>query len=291
MRRILATGLALSLSFATLATGQDVTRDLAYDDGARNVLDLYLPDTDQTPPVVLFIHGGRWMRGDKSEERNVSRFQALTDAGFAVAAMNHTYSTSAIWPAQKSDVHSAMAFLITNASDLGIDADRMAVWGRSSGAHLALWAGLLAPLEDGPKLRAVIAWFAPSDLAKLAPDRAEDDVPDAHEKHEKPYPESILLGVEVSTHKDAADAASPTARIKDLPASTELAPHFLAHGTDDTIVSPRQSERLYRALDARGTPVTFMPVPDEGHGGELFNDVVPRMITFLETHLKPASPR
>lgn len=79
--------------------------------------------------------------------------------GIAVASMNYTYSTDAIWPAQKDDVAEALRFLAGSGAKYGYDAENIAVWGQSSGAHLALWAGLIAAEEPDVNLQGVVSWY------------------------------------------------------------------------------------------------------------------------------------
>ena len=58
----------------------------------RNVLDLYLPADVSDAPVVLFIHGGRWIRNDKDQVLQHDRATQLTKAGYVVVSVNYSYS-------------------------------------------------------------------------------------------------------------------------------------------------------------------------------------------------------
>ncbi len=249
----------------TVAGATEIRSDIAYGPAERNVFDLYLPDGDALAPVVVFVHGGRWFRNDKTQVQLYGRVEAMNEAGFAVVSIDHTYSTQAIWPAQKEDVASALSYIMENGQALGLDTSRVAVWGQSSGAHLALWAALIA--MDDPKIDvdAVVAWYAPSNLYEMRADRVNDDVPGANERHAEPSPESNLLGASVPENRPVADAASPERVFSAGEWSVEEYPSFfLAHGTADSIVSPIQSEKLRNTLASKGAKVSLRLVPGGG---------------------------
>lgn len=278
---------AAACSAALLASGvqADVIRDIAYGDGPRQQMDLYLPDDVENPPVVLFIHGGRWFRNDKDQITRLDRATALNTAGIAVASMNYTYSNQDIWPAQKNDVASALRFLKAEGDSYGFDADRMAVWGQSSGAHLTLWAGILAAENADIDLGAVVSWYAPSDLPRMKQDRIEDDVPGANERFPEPSPESLLIGGAIDENLATAKAASPYYVIEQMQDVTDLPPMMLMHGDQDVVVSPVQSVRLNELLSEKGAETSLTLVKGASHGGDLFAPMVPRVISFLQDKL------
>ena len=291
MKRALIAALFATLAGGSAVQAQTVETDIAYGPRERNRLDLYLPADATAAPVVLFIHGGRWFRNGKDQIQLYDRVTLLNQAGIAVASMDHTYSSEATWPAQKEDVAAALNFLSDAGAGLGVDPSRLAVWGQSSGAHLALWAGILAAEGEAPAIAAVVAWYAPSNLYELAGDRLADEVPGGNERFPEPTPESLLLGVPVPENKAAADAASPERRIADLPEAASYPPLLLMHGDADFVVSPLQSRRLYETLKARNpeAEVTFRLVDGGEHGGEAFGPVVPEVVTFLKAHLENRS--
>ena len=275
--------ISLCLSGAASLAADPSISDLSYGPRERNTLDLYLPAGVETPPIVMFIHGGRWFRNDKTQIELYDRVPSLLTAGVAIASINYSYSSDAIWPAQLEDVHAALRFIRDNAETHGYDANRIAVWGQSSGAHLALWAGLTAEEALGVPLSAVVSWYAPSDLPTLASDRLKDDVPGGDKKSPGPTPESLLIGAPVPENKDLADAASPAAYLQTLEKGAPLPDFLLVHGDADFVVSPLQTERLHRLLQAQGgaTALEMEMVPGGEHGGEAFNAVTPRVVEFL----------
>jgi acetyl esterase/lipase len=280
--------LSLALAGPAGADALPSHADIRYGPRERNVMDIYLPAQSGTaPPVVLFIHGGRWFRNDKTQIHVHARAARLTASGIAVASMNHTYSSEAVWPAQREDVVSALRFLQAEGVTYGVDGTRMAVWGQSSGAHLALWAGLISVEDPGLSLAAIVSWYAPSDLFALRADRIADAVPGANERFAEPSPESRLLGVSVPDNRRVADAASPALRVGQTAAHVRWPDTFLAHGTADFVVSPLQTDRLAEILRDRfpEADVDLVRVAGAGHGGDEFGPVADDVIEFLGPRL------
>lgn len=125
--------------------------DLSYDDrfGDSTKLDAYLPagEDGDANPAVLFIHGGSWRFGDKSNFQSAAR--RLARSGFAVASINYRLLPEGQFPKNYFDAACSLAYLRANAEELRIDPDRIAVMGYSAGAHLAGLVGLAA---DHPEL-------------------------------------------------------------------------------------------------------------------------------------------
>lgn len=255
------------------------------------MLDLYLPDGDTNAPTAVFIHGGRWFRGDKEQIELYDRIESLTKAGIGIASINYTYSSKAIWPAQIDDVMSSLRFIADNGGRYGYDGGRLAVWGQSSGAHLALWTGLKAATDPTVDVEAVVSWYALSELYNIAPDRVADTVPGENERFPEPSPESLLIGMPVPDNKADADAASPSEYVKTIASGTELPAFMLAHGTADFVISPLQSQRMYDNLKAQGgaSELILRYVDGAGHGGSLFDDETPYAVTFLAEQLDATS--
>ncbi len=152
--------ITLLIIFAPVTPALAVTKkhDVRYGSEPRHALDLYLVDGANEEPLVVFIHGGRWFRNDKSQVRLYQRVEKLTAAGFSVASINYRYSSEALWPAQRDDVMAALDFLRQRGNEFGFDVRRIALWGQSSGAHVALWAGLWSAVRTSDEIAAIVSW-------------------------------------------------------------------------------------------------------------------------------------
>ena len=222
-------------------------------------LDLHLPaQTDTPPPVVVFLHGGGWRAGSRSSAgpayagQTRTPFERLARAGLAVASVDYRLTGEAIWPAQLNDAKAAVRWLRARAGELGVDPDRIAAWGESAGGHLAALLGLTGDdvLEGdvgvtGPSsaVAAVVAWYAPSDLAALPTDLGADPADPATR-------EALLLGGPAQSVPDTAAQASPSSHVR-----PGAPPFLLLHGTADALIPAVQSERLYAALLEAGVDV------------------------------------
>jgi acetyl esterase/lipase len=233
-------------------------------------LDLYLPPEAGDPvPVVVFLHGGGWRLGSRHSAGPAYRgahptpFERLAQAGIAVASVDYRLSGEATWPAQLHDAKAAVRWLRTRAADLGVDPDRIAAWGESAGGHLAELLGLTADdaaLEGevgiaGPSSRvsAVVAWYAPSDLAAVATDLGAD--PD-----DATTREAQVLGAPAPSVPELAAQASPISHV-----SGAAPPFLLLHGEADRFIPFVQSVRLHTALVEAGAEAEILLYEDADH--------------------------
>ena len=118
--------------------GVQVVRDLCYGDDPRHRLDVYRPLTAGAAPrtMLLFFHGGGFIRGDKSDRENVGLYFARH--GCVVLLPNYRLAPAHRWPAGAEDVVSACRWARTNAEQHGGDPGRMFLAGESAGAaHVA----------------------------------------------------------------------------------------------------------------------------------------------------------
>lgn len=267
---------------------QPVFRDAAYADHAArtNVFDLYLPDPKfKRPPLVVWIHGGAWLSGDKGRPQSLRR---LLDEGFAVAAINYRLSGAAVWPAQIEDVSAAIRMLRDNAPRLGFDGNRIGLFGASAGGHLASAAGLAYAFDPRARVQAVVNWYGPSDLSAMASDMAAlGKVSRLGPNGTPTAPESLLIGSPVATSPDKALAASPLGFVQNL--NVAPPPFLIMHGDQDDVVAPAQSARLHARLTEKfGEGISdYVLVVGGTHGKGAFTriDVENRTIAFLKAKL------
>lgn len=101
-------------------------------------LDIYLPGGCGPAPVVVWVHGGGWRRGDKRHTAQL-KAELAADAGAALVAVNYRLSTpgtEVIWPDHGNDVAAAIAWIISDGAAHGLDPSRIALMGHSAGGHL-----------------------------------------------------------------------------------------------------------------------------------------------------------
>jgi acetyl esterase len=112
----------------------------------RNVMDVWLAQSDKPTPVLVSIHGGGFSGGNKSVSGDLLR-QCL-ESGISVVAITYRLSDQAIAPAQFLDSARAIQFIRSKAKEWKLDPKRIAVTGGSAGAGLSLWLGFHDDLAD-----------------------------------------------------------------------------------------------------------------------------------------------
>lgn len=237
----------------------DVPRETltyATHDGRALRLDLYGGREASTPrPLLLIIHGGSWRSGDRTQLPSMAK--RMAHAGYAVAAMDYRLAPTHPFPAAYDDVRAAVDYLREHAPELGIDAERVVLYGRSAGGHLAL---LAAYRWQAPFVRGVVALYPPTDLEYSWHHPTNPRVLDTH---------GTLRGFlgggpdESPTLNARYDDASPYAHV-----SADSPPTLLIHGGRDELVRPRHSERLAQRLGELGVPHHLLVPPWATHACE-----------------------
>lgn len=266
------------------------------------LLDVQVPAGEGPFPAVVWIHGGGWLDGDRrypppTVPAGLLHGSVLA-AGLALVSIDYRHSLEAPFPAQLHDVKAAIRYVRAFADVLGIDPDRIGVWGESAGGHLAALAGLVGPgSPGGPALEgtegvasgesgvlAVVDWYGCSDLVALA----AHPMPAMPSEVEFPDPYEALLGAPVHEDPEPARVASPVT----YAGGPHLPPFLLVHGTHDGLVPYSQSEALAEALDGAGGEVTLQPVEGADHiflGSPDVPGIVAASVAFLAGHLTPAA--
>ena len=138
--------------------------DLAYGTGRFESFDIFMPPGVERPPVWIFIHGGYWQATDKNQHEQFAA--GMLAAGFAVAMPNYGLLPETPLSGIFAQLSRFIAFLISEADNLGIDGARLHLSGHSAGAHLA---GLIAARDAVPTIRSVLLLSGLFDLAPLVP--------------------------------------------------------------------------------------------------------------------------
>ena len=181
LRAVVAVVAVLAVFTAGAAFAQDVTvtPDVVYGHkyGMALTFDVFTP-ADANGAAVLNMVSGGWRSVWRPHAASQQRYQALLDAGFTVFAVRHGSSPKFILPEIVPDVRRAVRYVRLNARRLGVDPNRLGVWGGSAGGHLSLMLGTTsdagdpsaedAVLRTGNRVAAVVAYYPPVDLRPLA---------------------------------------------------------------------------------------------------------------------------
>jgi acetyl esterase/lipase len=286
-------GMGGSSTFASVAP---TYKDLAYASvSPAQMLDLYIPTTGSGPfPVVIMVHGGGFMFGDKAEGGGLTGVDQLLEAGYAVASINYRLSGEATYPAQINDAKAAVRFLRANAAEYNLNPDKFGAWGASAGGNLVSLLGTtcgvaelegaeLGNADQSSCVQAVVDWFGPIDFLKMQEQFAGTSC--SSNTNDASSPESKLVGAAIQTVPDKVALTNPMNYI-----SADDAPFFIENGTADCNIPPVQNKNLADALSAviGADNVSYVSLEGAGHGGSQFEteENLQQVISFLDKYLK-----
>lgn len=241
-------------------------------------LDLYQPKSEFSGygaqwPILIFVHGGSWARGDNRSSRPLRNFPevlaSIAATGFVVASVEYRLVGDALWPAQGQDVVAAVRYLRANASAFGANPEKIAAWGVSCGAHLVAVAAtshgepfLVSPDPvlahiDG-SLQAAVCWYGGYDMETIEQHCEESG---ALSRRDPTMPEWKLLGGKVNElTSDYVRSAGPVNFV-----SKKTPPMFLVAGNSDKIIPALQTKQMANRLAQFDVPYELMLIPDVGH--------------------------
>lgn len=116
--------------------GLITAKDLSYGPAERNLLDVYAPQGADAAPVLVFVHGGGFVRGDKADVANIGRYMARH--GIVGVTMNYRFAPNNAWPSGAEDLGLVLAWIQAEVAAYGGDPAKVFVAGNSAGAmHVA----------------------------------------------------------------------------------------------------------------------------------------------------------
>jgi acetyl esterase/lipase len=239
------------LAFVSAAGATEFRADVEYaapTNGTARMLDLHVPDGTGPFPVVVYVHGGGWASGDKTEAAMFTNLMAGLPA--VLVSVNYRLAPTNRWPACLDDVQAALRWVKTNAPTFKGDPQRVALMGYSAGGHLACHAAVLA--GDDTRVQAVVGLAAPT-----------DNLADSERRGGLSKSMQMLNDL-----PEALDATS-RARLRDLSPlnyiKPGLPPFFLAGGTEDKSVPYSQSVNLQARLAAANVACELITITNAGH--------------------------
>ena len=244
----------LLLAPALFAVEPKVHRGIAYAEpkNERQTLDVYAVPKGKGQPIVLWVHGGGWRKGDRSNVQK--KPQAFVDKGFVFVAPNYRLAPQATVQEMAADIAKAIHWVHDHARDYGGDPNSIFVMGHSAGAHLAA----LVCTDDrylkaeGLSL-AILKGCVPVDVSVYdIPKRLQDSgsAPPAAFKE--------VFGKKEENHRDL----SPVAHV----AKGKHIPPFLILHVADRADTKAQSEWFADKLKAAGVPARVYAAEGKTHG-------------------------
>lgn len=258
-----------------------VASNVVYDGDTGNMLDIYIPRGAIAAPTIVFLHGGRWTDGDKSEFAFVG--QALARRGYMTVIPNLRKYPVVRFPAFVQDAAEVLRWVHQFIQAYGGDPGQLFLMGHSSGAHIAAMLAMdgqyLAAVEGGRDwLRGVIGLAGIYDFLPIhAPDlRDIFGPPEDFEKSQPVFfadgrnPPLLLLHGENDTVADAKNTKSLARTVRNAEGAVEVVMYQkLGHEEILQALSPRAAVQA----DVMDSIVDFVSrhfdkAPTEGIAGE-----------------------
>lgn len=231
--------------------------DYAGDGKRYHRLDLFrrrdAGDDGSPRPVLLYLHGGAWMIGDKREQ-GLPMMHHLAEQGAVCFTANYRLSPRATWPAHLDDCRQALEWVREHAAGYGGDPGRIVLAGGSAGGHLA---SLLALSPAGPPVAGCISLYGVYDFT------------DAETGHPPQLLRLLERNVMKQLRVEQAEIyaeASPRSHVH-----ADAPPFLVVHGRNDTLVPVSTARAFVAALrEVSKVPVAYVELPFAQHAYDLF---------------------
>ena len=243
--------------------------NVSYGSDANQVFDIYLPENrTNTTKILILIHGGSWVSGDKSDMNTIKTFVSALHPDVGIINMNYTLAgvNNPPIPLQTDDISAVVDYISTNKSSL-IVSDDIGFIGVSAGAHLSLlWS---YAYDDNDQVDMVCSIVGPANFTDPA-----------YYDNLIYQPIYQLFG---NPSIEFLESASPYHR-----ATTTSPPTLLFYGGMDPLVPTSQGVDMDAQLTSLGVTHEFHFYPDEGHGWEGDNliDTTSKISTYIEAYIE-----
>ncbi len=216
-------------------------------EGLPQKMDVYFPEAGGPWPLLVYVHGGAWMRGDKSEAAGFAR--GMTAQGYLVVSLNYRLYPAGRFPAMIQDVKCAVRSLRAQAGEYNLDPNRIGAIGVSAGGHLVALLGTAdesagwdvgESLDQSSRVQAVVAMAPPTDLTRN-------------------FPNADMELMRQTGEVNLAEA-SPINHV-----TTDDPPILLIHGDRDSVVPYEQSQLMYERLVQTNVPAQLVTVQNGDH--------------------------
>ena len=249
--------------------------NVSYGTDPMQKMDIYLPAdrSNSSTKVLVLIHGGEWESGNKTDLNDYVDTMKKRFPDYAVFNINYRLSINGnnVFPTQENDTKAALQFIIDNATNY-IISKKIVLLGVSAGGHLAL---LQAYKYNSPIIpKAVISFYAPTDLTELYNDPTSPLIPPAL---------AVIVGKTPAQDASLYSNSSPINFV-----SSASPPTLLFHGGIDSLVKPSQSVSLQMKLQANGVINQYVFYASKNHGwtGATLSDSFNKIQSFLASNVK-----
>jgi acetyl esterase/lipase len=243
-------------------------------------LDVYYPQSGGPWSVLVYVHGGSWINGDKAEGEG---WRGMNEQGYLVVSLNYRMAADGKFPVMIEDVKCAVRYLRANSADYNIDPDRIGAIGASAGGHLVALLGTADEsagwdvgeyTDQSSRVQAVVTMAGPADFTAKMTNTLNSSI-------------YYVFGKLAGSDDPINIAASPVTYI-----SPDTPPFLIIHGDLDNIVPVEQAEILHARLTEASIPSQLVVVTGGGHGLDgreatpTWAEINEMILDFFKKHLQ-----
>ena len=235
--------------------------NVSYGTHERHTLNLYIPADKESVGLVLMIHGGAWIGGDKADY--AGEVERVLGMGYAVASVNYRYISDDVDLIDVTDdIQLAVAKIKELSEKRGVEINKMVLTGVSAGGHLAMLYAYSRDDVSAIKPVAVLNYCGPTDLSDDAY-YFDNGLGDGE------YVAQVLSWAcgykhTFATREEAKEALFNVSPLKYVDENT--VPTVINHGVKDNIVPFSNAVSLRDKFDTLGVTYVFNAYPNSGHG-------------------------
>ena len=274
-------------AFSPVSRGDEEVRirpDVVYGhkDGLALTYDVITPSKPNGAAIALIQSGG-WYSGWTDPSVWPTAGKSYLDKGYTLIILRHGSTPKYAVPECVADVRRAVRHMRLKSADLGIDPERIGVFGGSAGGHLALMLATTGDdgdpaskdpvLKTSSKIAAAVALYPPTDISTWVTD-----------------PPAIIKGIPTLKPPLTFDAKLAPENSPLLKVTAKTVPSLIIHGDKDELVPISHGQRMRDAMEAAKATVKLVTIEGAGHGYSPKQNkeiVMPETLKWYETYLAP----
>jgi acetyl esterase/lipase len=289
-RRLAITTVFLLAAFSASAQEADSRRlrDVVYGHklGVALTMDVFKPEKPNGIGVIWMVSGG-WVSNHESINPGIA--SVFTSKGQTVFQVVHGSQPRFTLPEIVQDIHRAVRFIRSHASEYGVDPNRLGISGGSAGGHLSLYMASYGndgkpdakdPVDRASsKVQAVACFYPPTDFLNYGKEGVEAMLIPQLKSY---WP---AFGITDATPKDQVATLGRTLS-PIYGVSSTYPPTLIIHGDADMLVPIQQSQRMIQKLEEQKVPCKLVTVPGKGHGWLGMEKDAVQLADWFADHLK-----
>lgn len=254
---------------------QDVIYGRKY--GTALTLDVFRPTANANGRGIISVMSGGWF--SSHDGINANRFKPFTDRGYTVFAVVHGSQPKFTIPEILDDMHRAVRYIRTHATEYGVDPDRLGITGGSAGGHLSLMQGTAGKDGDpnakdpvdraSSRVKAVACFFPPTDFLDYGKEGEDAIGRGTLAAYAAPFEfrefdaakKKFVTVTDEEKIREAGRKISPISHV-----SPDDPPTLIIHGDADTLVPIQQAELIVEKLSKAGVEAKLVTKPGAAHG-------------------------